>query len=97
MLILLSKSEGFPKVIMEAGVFGCVPIVSNFSGISEIIKHRSEGFIMDSHNSNYNHKDFQLIFEDLHTLKVCSMNIFKKSHSFTYEKYLRKIENAVLH
>ena len=29
-LILLSKSEGFPKVIMEAGVFGCVPIVSIF-------------------------------------------------------------------
>ena len=33
-LILLSKSEGFPKVIMEAEVFGCVPIISNFSGIS---------------------------------------------------------------
>ena len=36
-------------------------------------------------------------FEDLDTLKVCSMNIFKKSHSFTYEKYLLKIENAILH
>ena len=34
-LILLSKSEGFPKVIMEAAVFGCVPIVSNFDGISK--------------------------------------------------------------
>ena len=96
-LILLSKSEGFPKVIMEAGVFGCVPIVSNFSGISEIIKHGFEGFIMDSHNSKYNHRDFQLVFEDLDTLKVCSMNIFKKSHSFTYEKYLLNIKNAVLH
>ena len=29
-IILLSKSEGFPKVIMEAGAFGCVPIVSKF-------------------------------------------------------------------
>ena len=96
-LILLSKSEGFPKVIMEAGVFGCVPIISNFSGISEVIKHGSEGFIMDSYNSKYNYKDFQLIFEDIDTLKVCSMNIFKKSHSFTYEKYLLKIKNAILH
>ena len=95
-LILLSKSEGFPKVIMEAGVFGCVPIVSNFYGISDIIEHGTDGFIMDSHNANYNHKDFQLVFEDLDTLKVCSMNIFKKSHSFTYEKYLQNIENAIL-
>ena len=82
---------------MEAGVFGCVPIVSNFSGISEVIKHGSEGFIMDSYNSKYNYKDFQLIFEDIDTLKVCSMNIFKKSHSFTYEKYLLNIKNAILH
>ena len=79
MKILILESEGFPKVIMEAGVFGCVPIISNFSGISEVIKHGSEGFIMDSCNSKYNYKDFQLIFEDLDTLKVCSMNIFKKS------------------
>ena len=93
---MLSKSEGFPKVIMEAGVFGCVPIVSNFYGISDIIEHGIDGFIMDSHNANYNHKDFQLVLEDLDTLKVCSMNIFKKSHSFTYEKYLQNIENAIL-
>ena len=96
-LILLSKSEGFPKVIMEAGVFGCVPIVSNFYGISEVIKHGSEGFVMDSYNSKYNYKDFQSVFEDVDTLKVCSLNIFKKSHSFTYEKYLLNIKNAILH
>ena len=96
-LILLSKSEGFPKVIMEAGVFGCVPIVSNLPGISEVIKHGSDGFIMDSYNSKYHYKDFQLVFDDMDTLKVCSINIFKKSHSFTYEKYLLKIKNAILH
>ncbi len=96
-LILLSKSEGFPKVIMEAGVFGCVPVVSNFSGISDIIKHGFEGFIMNSYNSKYSHRDFQLVFEDIEALKFCSMNIFKKSQSFTYENYLRNIENAVLH
>ena len=95
-LILLSKSEGFPKVIMEAGVFGCVPIISNFSGISEVVKHGYEGFIMDSYNSKYSYKDFQLIFEDIDTLKFCSMNIFKKSHNFTYEKYLLNIKNAIL-
>ena len=96
-LILLTKSEGFPKVIMEAGVFGCVPIVSNFPGISEVIKHGSEGYIMDSYNSKYSQKDFRSVFEDTDSLKVCSMNIFQKSHSFTYEKYIINIQDAILH
>ena len=95
-LILLTKSEGFPKVIMEAGVFGCVPIVSNFYGISEIIDHGINGFIMNSYDSNYNYKDFKLVFEDLDSLKACSMNIFKKSQSYSYEEYLQNIENAIL-
>ena len=97
MIILLTKSEGFPKVIMEAGVFGCVPMVSNFPGISEVIKHGYEGYIMNTYNSKYSQNDFQSVFEDLDTLKVCSMNIFQKSHSFTYEQYLINIQDAILH
>ena len=96
-LILLSKSEGFPKVIMEAGVFGCVPVVSNFDGISKIIQHGNNGFVMHSCNEKYDYKDFQKIFNNKSNLKKCSNNIFKKSHSFTYEKYLKNIEDAILY
>ena len=96
-LILLTKSEGFPKVIMEAGVFGCVPVVSNFPGISQVIKHGSDGYIMNSYNAKYCQKDFRSVFNDLDTLKLCSMNIFLKSHNFTYEKYLTNVQNAILH
>jgi len=96
-LILLSKSEGFPKVIMEAGVFGCVPIVSNFPGVSGIIDHGLDGFIMQSSNNHYNVDEFKFIFKNPNALKICSTNIFKKSHSFTYERYLQNIENAILY
>ena len=96
-LILLSKTEGFPKVVAEAAVFGCVPVVSNFNGISKIIEHGNNGFVMDSYNSNYDYKDFMKILEDKPKLKACSMNIFKKSYNFTYEQYLKKIQNAILH
>ena len=82
---------------MEAAVFGCVPIVSNFDGISKVINHGINGFIMNSYNKKYDYKDFQKIFEDRIKLKACSINIFKKSHSFTYEQYLKNIENAILH
>ena len=96
-LILLSKSEGFPKVIIEAGVFGCVPVVSNFDGISKIIQHGNNGFVMHSYNEKYDYKDFQKIFNNKSNLKKCSNNIFKESHSFTYEKYLLNVKNAILH
>ena len=44
-----------------------------------------------------NYHDFQLIFENSNSLKACSMNIFKKSHRFTYEQYLQNIKNAILY
>ena len=96
-LILLSKSEGFPKVIMEAGIFGCVPIVSNFHGVSEIIKNGHDGFIMNQYNDSYDTSEFKLILEDSKKLKSCSINIFKNSHSFTYESYLKSIENVIFY
>ena len=36
--VLSSFFEGNPKVVLEAMAAGCVVIVNNFSGISEIIK-----------------------------------------------------------
>ena len=45
---------------------------------------------MNPYNSSYDYKDFQKIFEDKSKLKACSMNIFKKSHIFTYEQYMKR-------
>ena len=46
-LVLPSKSEGFPKVVAEAMNFGCIPIVSNVSGISDYVIHGKNGFLID--------------------------------------------------
>ena len=81
---------------MEAAVFGCVPIVSNFSGISKIIKDNHNGFILESYNGQYDHNEFKTIMHDPSTLKKCSLNAYKTSHDFTYEKYLKNIKDAIL-
>lgn len=47
-IILPSASEGFPKVIAEALNFGCLPVVSNVSGISNYIKDGQNGFLLDT-------------------------------------------------
>ena len=95
-IILLSHSEGLPKVLMEAAVFGCVPIVSNFSGISKIIKDNHNGFILESYNGQYDYNEFKTIIHNPLALKKCSLNAYKTSHDFTYEKYLKNVKDAIL-
>lgn len=45
-IILPSKSEGFPKVISEALNFGCLPIVSDVSSISQYIIDGENGYVI---------------------------------------------------
>ena len=45
-IILPSKSEGFPKVIGEAMNYGCIPIVSDVSCISQYIQNGVNGFLI---------------------------------------------------
>ena len=50
--VLPSFFEGNPKVVLEAMAAGCVVIVNNFSGISEIIKSEIDGFVIDCKKNN---------------------------------------------
>jgi glycosyltransferase involved in cell wall biosynthesis len=96
-LVLVSKTEGFPKVIMEAGAFGCVSIVSDLPQIRNVIKHGHNGFILQSDLGFIDHQNFQTILNDIDKLNFCSKNINSDAKDFTFEKYISAIENAVLH
>jgi len=50
-LILPSYREGFPRVLLEAGIFKKPCIVSNINGNNEIIKDNFNGFIFENKNS----------------------------------------------
>lgn len=46
-LCMTSLSEGVPMVLMEASVYGCVPVLFNsFSSASDIIKNDENGFLI---------------------------------------------------
>jgi glycosyltransferase involved in cell wall biosynthesis len=47
-ILVPSKNEGFPKVIGEAMNFGCVPIVSDVSCISQYVKNDYNGFLIQT-------------------------------------------------
>ena len=95
-LVLLSKTEGFPKVIIEAGAFGCVSIVSDLPQISNVIKHGHNGFIFQSDPIKLDHEIFQNILNDRKKLDYCSKNIHCDAKHYTFEKYISELENAVL-
>lgn len=95
-LILPSKSEGFPKVISEAMNFGCIPIVSNISCISEIISHKSNGYLLDSLTSKSVNESINwletLCFADLENIRIRNKSMV---NIFTYEYYVNRIQNEV--
>ncbi|MEH1008515.1 glycosyltransferase [Winogradskyella sp. ECml5-4] len=96
-IVLPSASEGFPKVIAEALNFGCLPIVSNVSGISNYISDGKNGFLLDIVSveeiiikllsiMHLNEKDYQdmLNFE---------REIIEK---FTFDYYNSRVKNELI-
>ena len=95
-LILFSKSEGFPKVVMEAGAYGCVPILTNINQLNNVIKNYVNGFTVDR-ITEFTSENLNEILSDRESLKFCSLNINKAAKNHTFEKYLSLVKNAILH
>jgi len=95
-LILPSKTEGFPKVVSEAMNFGCIPIISNVSSISQVIEHKVNGYLLESIDSESIERGMNwvdsLSFED--RLQIVKLN-FEKANKNTYEYYINRIVNEI--
>lgn len=50
-LILASKSEGFPKAVGEAMAYGCVPVVTDVSCLSDYIDSGVNGYLLKDRSS----------------------------------------------
>lgn len=95
-LILPSKSEGLPKVLIEALNFGCIPIVTNMSSLSKYIKNNVNGLLLNDLNevtlqvqiTNF----IEMSNQDYFTMINSSKEILSK---FTYSYYNRRIEYLI--
>ena len=95
-IILPSISEGFPKVLAEAGAFGCIPIVSDLSPINQLIIHGHNGFLLYDLDIYSIKNCLSQIPIKKNQLKEISKNIINISHQFTYRKYIEEIRKAIL-
>lgn len=90
-LILPSRAEGFPKVVAEGAGFGCIPICSDISSLSEYIKPGFNGFLIKDISESSIAQLLQTLPE-LGVLKEIAKQAVELAALFTYEKYTEKIK-----
>jgi glycosyltransferase involved in cell wall biosynthesis len=96
-IVLPSASEGFPKVISEAMNYGCLPIVSNISSISNYITDDKNGYLIDS----VSRQNVLVNIRKLLNLEISQFQNMIKMNSknvsrFSYNHYNYRIESEVL-
>lgn len=93
-IILPSLSEGFPKVIAEAASYGCIPVVTNISSISQYIINGETGFLLDNNSPVSISTTLKVVANHAGQKKI-SGNASKMVQIFTYEHFYHRIENEI--
>jgi len=97
LLILPSKAEGFPKVIAEGANYGCVPVVSDISGIAQYVHHGITGFLLSPERLRQGalDEDLQVILSSP-DLKSIAEAAYQMAEDFTFERYGQRIREEIL-
>lgn len=96
-LLLPSDSEGFPKVVAEGMNYGCIPVVSNISCLSQYVISGTNGFLMSSNDIS------GLISSIKNLLNLSGSSIKDIAYSgheagvrFTYDYYKARLFNEII-
>lgn len=96
-LLLPSESEGFPKVVAEGANYGCIPVVSDISCLSQYFSEEHSGFLLQVWDSeNLKNVNIRLMLMMGVELKKIALNAFDAVDEFTYHKYYQKIVQEIL-
>ncbi|MBK7106126.1 MAG: glycosyltransferase family 4 protein [Ignavibacteriae bacterium] len=94
MIILSSRIDPFPLVMLEAAYLKIPFIGSNVDGIPEIIEHNVNGILFESENAEDLAKKIEFLLENADFAQKLGENLYKKViENYTAEKNINKIEN----
>ncbi|ARN76546.1 hypothetical protein BST97_00185 [Nonlabens spongiae] len=95
-LILPSKSEGFPKVVGEAMNFGCIPVVTDISCMKDYIKNNYNGFLLKEASADSIIKTLNELEQlDFDSYKEALLHNSKLAHRFTYDYYNFALQDKI--
>ena len=91
--ILLSHSEGFPKVILETAAASIPSLVYDSYGIDEIIKDNKNGFVISTNEQAY--LKIKNLIQDPLLLKNVSKGAFLFSQRFDWKLRIKQWEDII--
>lgn len=92
-VIIPSKAEGFGLVAIEAFSFGLPVIAKNAPALNEIVKHESNGLLVDFKNVEKDAENFLLFFRNQSNYLRCSKNaILEANDKFSFNTMLNEID-----
>lgn len=93
--ILPSESEGFPKVIAEGAAYGCIPIVTDISSLSQYIRNGENGFLISDNSERELARAISAIMVR-RDLEVISAKTKEMTSRFSYEYFRERIYREVI-
>lgn len=85
-VILLSKSEGWPKAVAEGMFWGCIPIATPVSCVPWMLDYGNRGVLLPQDTSGNFNEIFSLM-KDKPALKLMSKAAKEWSQKYTLEKF----------
>ncbi len=93
-LVLMSKSEGWPKVVAEAMFWGCVPITTNVSCVNYMIGEGSRGALVEPNAKAVSHA-IQAYVKKPENFQHTSIDAMTWSRQFTLESFEKAIKGLL--
>lgn len=95
-LILPSFTEGMPMTILEAMCSGVIVISNDVGGISEVIEHGKNGFLLKDNKSDTIADFVENLRESNHDLQSIAEEAFKTARNFTTKRLAESFNSKVI-
>ncbi len=91
-VLLPSRSEGFPKVLSEAMCYGTVPLASNVSAIPQVLRETGAGLSISAEDVNGFVTAILEMVDKPDKWKQMSLAGTRAAQRFTYERYILALD-----
>lgn len=94
-LLFFSKSEGWPKAVAEAMFWGCVPITTSVSCVSDMLGNGTRGVLVEADKNEIN-KAIKSYLNNTEIYKIHAQNGMDWSQQYTLDLFENEIEKLLI-